>query len=333
MVVDDDTIADAVAVLRRGGLVAMPTETVYGLGGDASNRAAIARIFAVKGRPTDHPLIVHVAEADAIDDWAESIGPLARAFAAALWPGPLTMVLPRRAHVDDAVTGGQPTIGLRVPAHPVALALLRAFGGGIAAPSANRFGRVSPTSAEHVRADLGDDVDRILDGGPCSVGLESTIIDLSRGDDDAVILRPGGVGPEAIARVAGRPIPLRDGGAVRVPGLLASHYAPRARVLAVPPDALEATIAAHPDVVLGVIEAGATHGAPQWSSLGPGWRVILDPDREFAHHLYAVLRELDARGCALIVATIPAARDLGVAIGDRLRRAAAGRSGSDDAGA
>lgn len=321
----DDPVQRAIEVLREGGLVALPTETVYGLAADASNPAAVARIFAVKGRPADHPLIVHLGDPAAIDDWAQDIGVLGRRLAAALWPGPLTLVLRRRDHVHDVVTGGQPTVGLRVPAHPLALAVLRGFGGGVAAPSANRFGRVSPTTAAHVRADLGDAVDLVLDGGPCTVGLESTIVDLSRGDDDPTILRPGGVGPEALARIAGRPIPLGALTEVRVPGQLASHYAPRARVLAVEPTSLDETVAGVADEVVGVIVAGPTDGAPRWSSpggRGRGWRVVLDPDREFAHHLYAVLRELDARGCTVIVATLPAARELGIAIGDRLRRAA-----------
>ncbi len=321
----NDDVRRAIDVLRRGGLVALPTETVYGLGADASNPAAVRRIFAVKGRPTDHPLIVHVADAAAIDDWAQDIGPLARELAARLWPGPLTLVLRRRDHVDPQLTGGQPTIAVRVPAHPLTLAVLRGLGGGIAAPSANRFGQVSPTSATHVHADLGDAVDFILDGGPCSVGLESTIVDLSRGDDAAAILRPGGLGPELLATIAGRPIPLHDSGEIRVPGQLASHYAPRAALIAVAPQDLEATVAANGSEVLGVIVADTTVSGPMWSAVGSGWRVELDPDREFARHLYAVLRDLDARGCTLIIATLPAARELGVAIGDRLRRAAGAR--------
>jgi L-threonylcarbamoyladenylate synthase len=328
---DADAVARAVAVLRAGGLVALPTETVYGLGADASNPVAVAKIFAVKGRPADHPLIVHIADAGAIDAWAIDVPPLARELATRLWPGPLTLVLRKQPHVDDALTGGQSTIGLRVPAHPLALAVLRELaqssGGGIAAPSANRFGRVSPTSAQHVRDDLGDAVDYVLDGGPCAIGLESTIVDLSRGDDDAVILRPGGVGPETIARIAGRPIPLRDTQQVRVPGQHASHYAPRARLVAIAPDALDATLAMLGEETVGSIVAGATAGPPQWTRDGRGWRVVLAPGgSELAHHLYAVLRELDAKGCTVIVATIPTPQptdaDLVPAIADRLRRAA-----------
>ncbi|HEV7558977.1 MAG TPA: L-threonylcarbamoyladenylate synthase, partial [Kofleriaceae bacterium] len=181
-------IAMAAATLRRGGLVAFPTETVYGLGADASNDAAVANIFAAKGRPRAHPLIVHLASNARLDDWAIDIPDAARRLVARAWPGPLTVILSRSARVADAVTGGAPTVGLRVPAHPMAQALLRELGGGIAAPSANRFGSVSPTTAAHVVAD-GIDVDYVLDGGPCDVGVESTIIDLSRGR--AVLLRPG----------------------------------------------------------------------------------------------------------------------------------------------
>src|SRR5204862_8209983 len=170
-------IAHAVAVLRAGGLVAFPTETVYGLGADASSPAALRRLYAVKGRPRSHPVIVHVADASALDRWAAEVAPAARTLASACWPGPLTLVVRRSPQVPDEVTGGLDTVGLRVPDQPVALALLRAFGGGVAAPSANRFGRVSPTTADDVRADLGADVDVVLDGGPCRIGVESTIVD------------------------------------------------------------------------------------------------------------------------------------------------------------
>lgn len=324
---DAEAVAEAVRVLRAGGLVAIPTETVYGLGADANNAAAVARIFRAKGRPADHPLIVHLADASEMDAWAQTISPLARELAAQLWPGPLTLVLRKQPHIDDGLTGGQPTIGLRVPAHPLALAVLRDLGGGIAAPSANRFGRVSPTSAQHVRDDLGDAVDYVLDGGACAIGLESTIVDLSRGDDDAVVLRPGGVGPETLARIAGLPIPLRESSEVRVPGQHASHYAPRARLVAIDPDELAATLAGLQGETVGSIVAGDDAGAPRWTREGRGWRVVLGPGGgELAHHLYAVLRELDARGCTVIVATIPTPTpsdaDLGPAIADRLRRAA-----------
>ncbi|WP_442770390.1 L-threonylcarbamoyladenylate synthase, partial [Zoogloea ramigera] len=203
-------IQRAVQLLRQGELVALPTETVYGLGADALNPDAVAKIFAAKGRPSDHPLIVHLADASQIMTWAREVPKDAIALARAFWPGPLTLILKRDESVPDLVTGGQDTVGLRVPNHPVALELLRAFGSGVAAPSANRFGRISPTTAEHVRQELGERVALILDGGACAVGLESTIVDLSRGVP--VILRPGAIGADDIARVLGRRPRLRSEG-------------------------------------------------------------------------------------------------------------------------
>ncbi|MBA3391422.1 MAG: threonylcarbamoyl-AMP synthase, partial [Deltaproteobacteria bacterium] len=223
-------IARARDVIAAGGLVAFPTETVYGLGADASRDDAVARIFAVKGRPRAHPLIVHLAADARLDDWAIEIPDAARQLAAAAWPGPLTLILRKGPRVAAATTGGSNTVGLRVPAHPIAQALLAAFGGGIAAPSANRFGAVSPTTADHVATDLGDDVAYILDGGPCTVGVESTIVDLSRGVP--VLLRPGGMPRGAIEAIVG-PLGAADVAAPAAPGTLASHYAPRAEVIAV----------------------------------------------------------------------------------------------------
>ncbi|MGZ6141626.1 MAG: L-threonylcarbamoyladenylate synthase, partial [Myxococcaceae bacterium] len=203
-VTSPESIAAAVAVLRRGGLVGLPTETVYGLAADAENELAVRRIFAVKGRPSTHPLIVHVAHASAIESWVTQVPPEAYRLASAFWPGPLTLVLRRSSRASDAVTGGQETVALRVPGHPVALAVLKAFDGGVAAPSANRFGQVSPTRAEHVRADLGSDVDLVLDGGPARVGVESTIVDLSGAEP--LLLRPGGVPVESVELVLERRI-------------------------------------------------------------------------------------------------------------------------------
>ena len=217
----DVDITRAVEALRRGRLVAFPTETVYGLAADAASTDALSRLYAVKGRPPDHPVIVHVAAPDALDEWAARVPAAARRLADEVWPGPLTIVLERSDRVPDAVTGGGDTVGVRVPDQHVALALLRAFGGGIAAPSANRFGRVSPTTAEHVRADLGADVDVVLDDGPCSVGVESTIVDCSGAEP--VILRPGGVSRERIAELVGRPVAVRSDGLVRAPGTIKSH--------------------------------------------------------------------------------------------------------------
>ncbi|HEX5828377.1 MAG TPA: L-threonylcarbamoyladenylate synthase [Candidatus Limnocylindrales bacterium] len=322
METDPALIDEAVAILRAGGLVAFPTETVYGLGADAANPAAVARIFAAKGRPADHPLIVHLAGAGGIDAWAVDVPPLARALAAACWPGPLTLVLRRAPHVPDAVTGGLPTVGLRVPAHPVALALLRAFAGGIAAPSANRFGTVSPTTAEHVRASLGDAVDLVLDGGPATVGVESTIVDLS--GDDPAILRPGGLPRERLEAIAGVRLPVRgtvEDAGVRAPGMLASHYAPDARLLLVRPEEQAARAAALRDrgEVVGVL---AFPGSP---AVEGAVRVDLGADEEeAARRLYAAIRQLDAT-CDVILAWPPEERGLGLAIADRLRRAAGAR--------
>jgi L-threonylcarbamoyladenylate synthase len=213
-----EEIARAADVLRAGGLVAFPTETVYGLGADASSPDAVHELFAVKGRPADHPVIVHLGDAVQLDDWGVDVADTARTLTAACWPGPLTVVVRRATRVPDAVTGGLDTVGLRVPDQPLALALLHEFGGGIAAPSANRFGRVSPTTAADVFTDLGDDVDMILDGGPSRVGVESTIVDCSRAEP--AILRLGGLPRERVEEVLGRAVPLLDTGEVRAPGTL-----------------------------------------------------------------------------------------------------------------
>lgn len=317
-------IARAVEELRAGGLVAFPTETVYGLGADAESPSAVRRIFAAKGRPPTHPLIVHIADAAQLDAWAAHVPDAARKLAAQCWPGALTMVLRRSSRVPDEVTGGLPTVGLRVPDHPLALALLRAFGGGIAAPSANRFGAVSPTTAQHVHADLGDVVDVILDGGPCIVGLESTIVDLSR-DDDPVLLRAGGIDRETLCTILGRDVPLAGDDAVPSPGRLPSHYAPRAPVELVAADGIDAAIAVHAGKKVGVLRQGGHGDAPRWREDAERVEVELGDPAAVAHDLYATLRELDARGCEVIIATLPREHGLGLAIADRLRKAAGPR--------
>ena len=215
------SVEQAAAVLRRGGLVAFPTETVYGLGADAESPDAVARIFAAKGRPANHPVIVHIGHADLLEHWAADIPPSAWLLAKHFWPGPLTLILKRNARVLDAVTGGQDTVGLRMPDHPVALALLSAFGGGVAAPSANRYGRISPTTALHVRDELGEAVDCILDGGPCRVGIESTILDLSGAHPQ--LLRPGAISAAAIEIALGRDLVAADRKSTR---LNSSHAIP-----------------------------------------------------------------------------------------------------------
>ena len=303
----------AAAILRRGGLVAFPTETVYGLGADASNAAAMARLYAVKGRPGDHPVIVHFADARAAFGWASEVPDTARRLAAKFWPGPLTLVLKRAPHVGDFVTGGQDTVGVRVPVHPLALEVIAAFGGGVAAPSANRFGRVSPTTAQHVHADLGADVDLVVDGGPCGVGIESTIVDVSRGTP--VLLRPGGISRAELEAALGSPVALPDAEAPRVSGSLAAHYAPRTPARLVSSEALEAEIA----------RLGPTAGVLAFS--GPDDRVDFwlrmprDP-AAYAQKLYAALRELDSTGCALLLIESPPPVPEWQAVLDRLRRAA-----------
>jgi L-threonylcarbamoyladenylate synthase len=317
---NSELLSQAVETLRRGGIVALPTETVYGLAANAEDELAVRRVFAIKGRPSTHPLIVHVARAEALDSWARRVPEEARRLAAAFWPGPLTLVLPRSTRATDAITGGQDTVAVRVPRHPLALAVLDALGGGVAAPSANRFGKVSPTTAEHVRADLGDEVDLILDGGPCTVGLESTIVDVS-GDAPAV-LRPGGLPVEEVERVLGRPVPVRTSSSVRVSGSLASHYAPRAGVLLAEPgevaERVEALRAQGRNVgVLGPPGLPLPGGVPRYD-------VPEDPAGA-ARVLYTRLREADQQGHDVLVACLPRAEGLGLAVRDRLSRAASPR--------
>jgi L-threonylcarbamoyladenylate synthase len=320
LAVERDPVQIAVEVLREGGLVALPTETVYGLGADAENELAVRRIFAVKGRPASHPLIVHIAAADQLDAWARAVPAEARALANAFWPGPLTLVLEKKPRVSHAVTGGQNTVALRVPAHPLAHQVLQAFGGGVAAPSANKFGKVSPTTAEHVREELGDDVDYVLDGGPCAVGVESTIVDLSQGE--AAVLRPGGLAIEEIQRVLGKPVRVREGPAVRVPGQLPSHYAPRAGlVLVEPSDVASRAAELERDGRRVAVMAPGDLSIPEGATR---FEVPADPEG-FARELYRLLRQIDAAGFDVIVAAAPPESGLGVAVRDRLRRAAAPR--------
>lgn len=314
-------ITRAVEVLRAGGLIGLPTETVYGLGADASNDLAVRRIFAVKGRPSSHPLIVHVANVERAREWAADLTPSGEQLARAFWPGPLTLIVKRSARASDAVTGGQDTVGLRVPAHPLALELLEAFGGGIAAPSANRFGRVSPTTAEHVRRELGDEVDLILDGGPSRVGVESTIIDVTT--DPPRMLRPGGISREAIEALLGRSLVLATHATdVRAPGMLESHYAPRAGLWLVSAGEVFAEAAKRRDAGARVVVIAAqTVPLPEGVA-----RLTVPPDEAgFARVLYAHLREADALG-DLILAVPPPDSGLGLAVRDRLERASKPRT-------
>lgn len=300
---DPSAVRTAVEILRKGGLVAFPTETVYGLGGDASNERAVRAIFRVKGRPENHPLIVHLHSVDQLGAWAESVPQAAVELGRRFWPGPLTLILKKADSVSTLVTGGQDTVGLRVPDHPTVLALLREFGGGVAAPSANRFGRVSPTSADHVRQDLGGDVDFILDGGPCTIGVESTIVDFSSGEP--VILRPGGLTRERLEEALGRPVPVHGAGAVRVSGRLESHYAPKAVVVVVPP-------------------GDAARMASELREKGRKVALLTEKDVA-APEVYASLRRADESGAEVIVVPLPEESGLGLAVADRLRKAAGKR--------
>lgn len=315
---DPAAITRAANLLRAGGLVAFPTETVYGLGADARSTVAVNRVFTAKRRPADHPLIVHIADAQQLPLWSPNVPRFASQLAEAFWPGPLTMILRRAADVIDAVTGGQDTIGLRVPAHRVALDLLREFGGGIAAPSANQFGHISPTTAAHVLAELGDDVDMILDGGPCSVGIESTIIDLTAATPR--ILRPGQLGRDAIEAVLGIRLEDELSGAPRVSGDLPSHYAPHTPVRWLESEELRAALlSASTQSRIGVIALGpdANPGLAhvEWCSL------TADPV-VYARQLYASLRELDGHNLNLILLEVPPDTEMWEAVRDRLRRAA-----------
>ena len=309
-------VAEAVAALRRGEVIGLPTETVYGLAADAANPAAVQRIFALKGRPAEHPVIVHIADASALETWAREVPGAARALAAAFWPGPLTLILPRQATVSDVVTGGQDTVGLRCPAHPLALRLLREFDGGLAAPSANRFGHVSPTSAAHVRAEFGDAVPLILDGGDCEVGIESTIVDLSGATPR--ILRPGRLGKAELEAVIG---PILEGVAndsPRVSGALASHYAPHTRTELLTREELgerARNFRARGESVLALTLGSAVEGID-------GRVLAADPDT-YGHDLYAALRELDARRADRLLVEAPPRTRAWFAVLDRLGRAAA----------
>jgi len=311
----------AVELLRRGGLVAFPTETVYGLGALPTNDDAVSAMFAAKGRPADHPVIVHLADASQLRNWARDIPETAQRLAAAFWPGPLTMILRRSDQASAVVSGGLDTIGLRVPAHPIARQLLNELSGAIAAPSANRFGRVSPTTAQHVLAELSGRIDLILDGGPCEVGLESTIVDLS-GQQPAV-LRPGGVTLEQITKVLG-PLASARGDAPRVSGSLESHYAPHATIELVLPSELgsriEQLLAAGLKVAVLCPDSARMNLPPGVVSIG-----IPEDEQLLAQRLYAALREVDEQGCDVGLATLPAERGIGAAIADRLRKAAGPR--------
>lgn len=313
-------ISVAVERLRAGQLVCFPTETVYGLGADASNPQAVAGIFALKGRPANHPLIVHLGGSDQLGHWAKQVPEAAWKLAETFWPGPLTLILEKAPWVPLAVTGGQQTIGLRIPAHPLALELLQQFGGGLAAPSANCFGQVSPTTAAHVLAEFGAAAPMILDGGPCQVGVESTILHLA--GEEAILLRPGQITPSQLAEVLGTPPRAYQAiDQVRAPGLLASHYAPRTPLRLCPPEALPAVCADLAQRRLAVLSSPALD--PE--TLPGAARLISMPETPsaYAQLLYATLRALDALGYDLILVSSPPTGENWQAIHNRLSRAAA----------
>jgi L-threonylcarbamoyladenylate synthase len=321
------SVAQAVEALASGGLVAFPTETVYGLGADADNEAAVAAIFAAKGRPSDHPLIVHVADAAGVAAFAGEVPDFAQRLVQAFWPGPLTVILPRRAARAAAAAGGQNSIGLRCPSHPVAHALLLACAArqppiaGLAAPSANKFGRVSPTTAAHVRSEFGDEL-LVLDGGPCQVGIESTIVDCTR--PVPVLLRPGVLTSEQLEVACGQALHLPQDlpePAPRASGTLASHYAPRARVRLMDADALQAAL----DVLGSDAPAMAVYSRAILRT--PSDKVLRrrmpDDAAETARQLFAVLREFDDQGVRLIWVETPPDEAAWAGVRDRLERAAA----------
>lgn len=292
----------------------MPTETVYGLAADARNPDAVRRIFAAKGRPADHPLIVHLGDAGQLADWVRDIPTAAERLIAAFWPGPLTLVLKKSGRVDPVVTGGQDTVGIRVPAHPVAQALLKAFGGGLAAPSANRFGRISPTQARHVRDEFPSGVAVILDGGPSAVGLESTIVDLS--GPAPRLLRPGSIGAAAIEALIGPLERPHDAEGPRASGRLAAHYAPAKPLDLVDREAVDDYRRTYPEGVSWLCAGPLPDGAQGVA--------LADDAAGYGRELYAALRELDAGAGRRIAVLRPPSDDSWTAVHDRLGRAAAG---------
>lgn len=311
-----DSIEHALALLRRGEVIGMPTETVYGLAADARNEQAIRRVFELKGRPAQHPVIVHLGDTSQLPEWAIAIPPAALLLAEAFWPGPLTLVLNKHPNVSPLVTGGQPSVAIRVPAHPVAQRLLQAFGGGLVAPSANRYGHVSPTAAEHVRDEFGDGVPLVLEGGPCEVGIESTIVDL-RGAQ-ARVLRPGRIQPAQLSKALGSVVASgKAADSPRVSGDRTRHYAPRTPATLLPTGQLRSQLAAWQaaglrvhTLALGALPEGAC-----------GLALNADPEA-YARDLYAALRQLDRAGADRIAIEQPPDDPTWEAVRDRLKRAA-----------
>jgi len=310
-------LMEAAEILLKGGLVAFPTETVYGLGGDAENPSSVKRIFSAKGRPADHPLIVHIESSKDLSRWAREIPPEAFVLAERYWPGPLTLILKRDRRVLDMVTGGQDTVGLRVPDHPVALGLLEAFGGGIAAPSANRFGRVSPTTSAHVQEELGNVPDLILDGGSCRVGIESTILDLSTGKPR--LMRPGAITVSEIEAVLGVSVSMPGNDGPRAPGRMRSHYAPSTPVFLLPFTQMEEEIKRR---VANGKRVAVLATSPIRQTENFFQQFMPDTPAGWAHELYSKLRVLDGQSFACILVEIPPSGADWQGVRDRLERAA-----------
>ena len=318
-------------ILRAGGLVALPTETVYGLGANALDAAAVGRIFAAKQRPAWDPVIVHIADEKMLDGLVEQVPEAARKLMAAFWPGPLTLLLPRTAAVPDAVTAGRPLVGVRMPAHPVALELIRRAGVPVAAPSANTFGHISPTTAEHVLHDLDGRIDAVVDAGPTEHGVESTVLDPCQ--TPMVIYRPGAVTSVQIRDTAGAVEMYRDSGVREIkphgsppsPGMGLRHYAPRARLVLIESELaelaarLEGAVQDLPEDQVGVMLPGEV-AAPAGAAAVVAWGRWAAPE-EMAHELYAGLRALDGAGCTVILCPLPPAEGIGAAIRDRLIKA------------
>jgi len=309
--IDQEQITRAVELLTSGEVVAFPTETVYGLGADATNPEALNKVFSIKGRPTNHPLIVHIPSAEYLRLWVREVPESAEKLAEKFWPGALTIILARNGRVADEAVGSKPTIALRVPDHPLALALLEKFDGGLAGPSANRFGSVSPTSAQHVLDDLGNEIKLILDGGKCKVGVESTIIDLTGHPE---ILRPGGIDKSAIEDVLGEKVLDGSSGESRAPGMMNSHYAPKANIILVSAEELQNNPELN-DVGVGVISPFAMKANVIWT--------MPEKADEYARSLYAVLREADLRGIQKLFVVPPEDGSLLEAVLDRLAKASA----------
>lgn len=320
---DAAAISYAADMLRRGRLVAFPTETVYGLGADASNPEAVAAIFKAKGRPADHPLIVHIGQPQQLQDWAREVPEAAFRLAEKFWPGPLTLILNKRERVSELLTGAQQTVGLRIPGHEVALQLLKEFAGGIAAPSANRFGRISPTTAQHVAEELGERVDVILDGGPCRVGLESTIVDLS--GLQPVLLRPGAISRQQLEELLQTELLLQPRTEIRAPGMLAVHYAPVTPARLCVASRLQETIrrlAVEKQQRIGVL----TCRQPLPESPDVYSIHLSDQAETYAQAFYAAMRKLDVLHLDAILIELPPETEAWRAVHDRLRKAAVGET-------